>query len=131
MSKINKHIYEKANKKFKSWLLEGEFPEVNYEEVLTRRGKESALSDVKRFLERKSPAFLKMTKDGKIIQRLFENGGYGTVLYWKKDSGIRQSGSLHKDKDKRLKQINHYLMLRNNGYNVEINEVVNGGIKEW
>ena len=33
MSKINKHIHEKAKRKFTGWLLDGHFPEVGYEKT--------------------------------------------------------------------------------------------------
>jgi len=75
--------------------------------------------------------FLKLTKDNYRIYRHYQKKGYGVGRIESKEEGIGQFGPLQKDKEKRQKQIQKLLGLRDK-CNVKITEVLDDGtIKEY
>ena len=73
--------------------------------------------------------FFKMTKEGHRIYRIYERKGYGAFEVAL--NGIRRIGHLYQDDDKRQKQIQHLLSIRDQ-YDVKITEVLaDGTIKEY
>jgi hypothetical protein len=74
---------------------------------------------------------LKLTKNNYRIYRHYQKKGYGACRIESKEGGIGQFGSLHKDREKRQKQIQKLLGLRDK-CNVKITEVLDDGtVKEY